>query len=225
MRSARNGSTVSTTSAKGSSEAPAPPAWLRRLWERMIAAYPHRWAPTMGESPQHPATLPDGSPHPYAGQLTVAGDTWARGLAGMTGEQMARGLESCVNSGKEWPPSLTEFKMRALDIPSFAEVAADSARENARRMPFTLAVFQRIDPWSYRHAPELVAEKLLKRAYDDTVEAVMRGEPLPEPLPEVEHKPAPPKPSNPDVARTAIEQIRAMLRPPAADETPPETPA
>jgi hypothetical protein len=179
----------------------------------------------MGESPQHPATLPDGSPHPQAGQLTVAGDTWARGLAGLSGEQMARGLEACINSGKEWPPSLTEFKMRALDIPSFAEVATDSTRKNERRMPFTLAVFQRIDPWSYRHAPELVAEKLLKRAYDDTVEAVMNGEPLPAPLPEITSEPAAPKARSPEVARAAIDQIRGMLRPPADDATPPETPA
>jgi hypothetical protein len=213
---------VSTTPAKASSEPPAPPVWLRRLWERMISAYPHRWAPTMGESPQHPATLPDGRPHPKAGQLTVAGDTWARGLAGFTGEQMARGLEGCINSGKEWPPSLTEFKMRALGIPSFSEVAADSARENARRMPFTIAVFQRMDPWSYRHAPETGAEKLLRRAYDDTVEAVMNGASLPDPLPEITHQPAAPKARTPEVARAAIDEILTMLKP-AADAEP-ETP-
>lgn len=199
------------TCASAASCEPTRPDWLRRLWERMIAAYPNRWAPSMGESPQHP----DGS-------LTVAGDTWARGLAGLSGQQIARGLEGCLASTSGWPPTLAEFKAKALGIPSFAEVTADSANAGARRMPFTIAVFQRIDMWSYRHAPELVAEKLLKRAYDDAFEATMRGEPLPEPLPEVEHKPdpAPAKTRDPEVARAAIDQIKAMLRP---DEDEPTT--
>ena len=213
---------MSSTTAKVSSE-PTPAVWLRRLWERMTSAYPFKWAPAMGDSPQHPATLPDGSPHPQAGQLTVAGDTWARGLAGLTGEQIGRGLEGCINSGNPWPPTLTEFKARALDIPSFAAVSADSANAGARRMPFTTEVFRRIDLWSYRQAPEIVADKLLKRAYDDVFEDVMRGLQLPAPLPEIEHddEPTEPPKRTPAVAQSAIAEILRMLKndaPPAPSE-------
>lgn len=222
MRIARSESTVSSTTAKASSE-PTPAVWLRRLWERMTSAYPFKWAPAMGDSPQHPATLPDGSPHPQAGQLTVAGDTWARGLAGLTGEQIGRGLEGCINSGNPWPPTLTEFKARALDIPSFAAVSADSVNAGARRMPFTTEVFRRIDLWSYRQAPEIVADKLLKRAYDDVFEDVMRGLQLPAPLPEIEHddEPTEPPKRTPAVAQSAIAEILRMLKndaPPAPSE-------
>lgn len=205
LPSASSASTASMTDAKASSAdaiaPPTPPAWLRRLWERMAAAFPSRWTPSMGETPQHP----DGS-------LTVAGDTWARGLAGLTGEQLARGLEMAIAASTGgWPPTLPVFKAWCLGIPSFAQVKADLLRKDAERMPFTVAVWRRLDPWSYRHAPELVADKLLERAYQDVHEAVMRGEALPQPEPALEHKPEPPKPRNPEVAKACMAEIRERL--------------
>lgn len=189
------------TSEKACADQPrAPDAWLRRLWERMAAAFPSRWTPTMGESPNRE----DGS-------LTVAGDTWARGLAGLNGEQLGRGLEAALACATGWPPTLPVFKAWCLGIPSFAQVKADLCRTNADRMPFTVAVWRRVDAWSYRHAPELVADRLLERAYQDVHEAVMRGEPLPQPEPVIEHKPEPPKPRSPEVAKAAMAEIRERL--------------
>lgn len=169
----------------------------------MTATYPGRWAPTMGDSPQHA----DGS-------LTVAGDTWARGLAGLNGAQLARGLEACLAASSGWPPTLPEFRAKALGIPTFSEVAADLVRnKGAQRMPFTVAVWRRVDEFSYRHAPELVAEKLLNRAYQDVFDATMRGEPLPEPLPEVTRQEPEPKPRTREAARAAIDECLAILKP------------
>jgi hypothetical protein len=178
----------------------APDAWLRRLWERFMAAFPGTWAARMGESPQR-----------ADGTLTVAGDTWARDLAGLSGPQLARGLERALASCKEWPPTLPIFKAWCLGIPSLSEVKADLCKTNAERMPFTVAVWRRVDPWSYRHAPELVADKLLERAYQDVHEAVMRGQPLPAPEPVIEHKPEPPKSRDPAVAKAAMAEIRERL--------------
>ncbi len=190
----------STSELASADQARAPDAWLRRLWERMAAAFPGRWTPTMGESPNR-----------EDGTLTVAGDTWARGLAGVTAAQLGRGLEMSLAAPGGWPPTLPIFKAWCLGIPSFAQVKADLARVDGQRMPFTVAVWRRLDPWSYRHAPELAADKLLLRAYEDQHEASMRGEPLPEPEVAIEHKPAPAPARDPVVAKTAIAEIRERL--------------
>ena len=74
------------------------------LWERMIHLYGHRFSAVFGER----AMRPDGS-------LTDVAHTWAGGLRGITGAQLAVGLRSCIESGTEWPPSLPAF--RAMCIP------------------------------------------------------------------------------------------------------------
>lgn len=185
------------TAAKPEPAEPLPAAYLRRIWERMIAAFPNRWAPSMGESPQT-----------TEGQLTVAGDTWARFLAGMTPDQLAKGLEAAVCSPSGWPPTLPEFKAKALGIPSFSEVKAQLADRGGTRHPFAIATWRRLDSWSYRQAPELVADKLLRCAYDDAHAAVMAGQPLPEPELQLTHAADPEKPPrDPAVARAALADL------------------
>jgi hypothetical protein len=61
--------------------------------------YPHKWASACGEA----AT--DGK-----GELTEVASTWARGLFGLQGKELAAGLERCVNIPDGWPPSLPKFK-------------------------------------------------------------------------------------------------------------------
>lgn len=41
--------------------------------------------------------------------LTEAAKTWASGMSGLTGEQVADGLRECVDCGEAWPPGLPEF--------------------------------------------------------------------------------------------------------------------
>lgn len=41
--------------------------------------------------------------------LTEAARTWASGLRGLTGDQIANGLRECVDCGESWPPTLPEF--------------------------------------------------------------------------------------------------------------------
>lgn len=47
-------------------------------------------------------------------------ETWGAGLAGLTGEQMKRGLSKCLYESPKWAPSLGEF--RALCEPPKVEV-------------------------------------------------------------------------------------------------------
>ena len=62
---------------------------MARLWIRMTRIYGHRWTSSFGETD-------DG--------------TWAKGLRGLSGEQIALGLSRCVVSGEAWPPTLPEFR-------------------------------------------------------------------------------------------------------------------
>ncbi len=73
------------------------------LWERMIHLYGHRFSAVFGER----AMRSDGS-------LTDVAHTWAGGLRGITGAQLAAGLRSCIESGTEWPPSLPAFRAMCL---------------------------------------------------------------------------------------------------------------
>lgn len=67
------------------------------LWEQMTYLFGHKFTSTYGES-----AVVDGV-------LTDVAKTWAIALTGITGEQIANGLEACVNKGEAWPPSLPEF--------------------------------------------------------------------------------------------------------------------
>lgn len=179
---------------------PTPAPFLRRIWERMAAVYPNKWRAAMGESPQD-----------AAGTLTLYGDTWAKGLAGLQPQQLAQGLEACITRADAWPPTLPEFRALCLGIPSLLEVREDLKREGAKRAPFTVLVGRRLSSWDYAQADARTGDRMLREAYDDAREAVMRGEPLPERLEEVAHDPEPYMPAPPERARELLAEARAKL--------------
>ena len=88
------------------------------LWERMIHLYGHKFSAVFGER----ATRPDGL-------LTDVAQTWAGGLRGITGAQLAAGLRTCIGSGNEWPPSLPAF--RAMCLPERVPRCHQDARARA----------------------------------------------------------------------------------------------
>jgi hypothetical protein len=170
---------------------------MAKLWRRMIEIYAHRWTAAHGESVEA-----DGS----------SAGTWAKGLSGISGQQLAAGLEACIVRADAWPPTLPEFRAMCIGIPSLAEVRADLRRTDAERAPFTALVWRHLDGWAYRHADGAKAERLLAEAYATAREAVMRGEPLPEQLLVVEHKaPEPIKRADPEAARAHLDAMRAEL--------------
>ena len=167
---------------------------MRTLWRRMAEIYGQRWTAAYGED-----------------AVSGAGDTWAKGLVGITPQQLARGLEACITRADPWPPTLPEFRALCLGIPTLLQVREDLARADTERHPFTVLVWRHLDGWAYRHADKHGAERMLREAYADAREAVMRGEPLPEPVPAVEHQPEPPKPADPAVAKACMADIRERL--------------
>jgi hypothetical protein len=126
----------------------------------MAAIYGHRWTSAYGDDPKG-----------------MSGDTWGAGLHGMTGVQLARGLEACVASSDPWPPTLPEFRAMCLGIPSFPAVSMDAAKVQ----PFTCLVWSHLDGHLSRMASADKASKMLRDAYEIAREHVMRGGELPDP--------------------------------------------
>lgn len=86
------------------------------LWTRMGEIYGHRWISAYGE-------YGDGE------RASSTVETWRKGLTGVTPEQIARGLKTCLERGADWPPTLPEF--RAMCKP----VRAPYHQKFARALP------------------------------------------------------------------------------------------
>lgn len=70
---------------------------LINLWERLNHIYGHKFSSAFGESA-------------FDGKgVTETARTWASGLRGVSGDEIAAGLRECVDSGESWPPALPEF--------------------------------------------------------------------------------------------------------------------
>lgn len=180
----------------------------------MTAALPGRWALAMGASPHPVVTGSDGKETIDRTKLTRAGETWAAGLGGLSADQLGAGVRAVSMTWAEpRAPMLGEFRALCLGVPTLADVRAELLQRDVRRSPFAIMVGRRLDHYQWRHADQRDADRMLREAYLSAREAVMAGEPLPELLPEIAHVEAAPKPApNPEVARVAIESIRAMLR-------------
>lgn len=167
--------------------------------------YAHRWTSPHGESPDLP---------------TSSAGTWAKGLAGMTGEQLAAGLKACIVRADPWPPTLPEFRALCLGIPGLSEVRRELATPDAPRSGFAVLVWSLLDSYAYRRAEGRAAERLLGEAYDEARERVMRGEPVPPPyVPLPPPAPRPVVPASPEVARAALAELASLF--PAEPPPPP----
>ena len=147
----------------------------------------------------------------------VAGDTWAAVLAGLSGEQLARGLREVVKLGSDWPPSAPRFRMLCLDIPTLAAVRQEFKNaDGAHRSPFARKLWQFIDSYQLGRADQDKADRMFRDAYDLTREHVMNGGALdPAPVAALEtEKPAAPKPATPEKVRRHLEEIDRLLNPP-----------
>ncbi len=164
---------------------------MRTLWVRMAEIYGFKWSSAYGENPNAGAAV-----------------TWAKGLAGLSGRQLADGLAACIASAEPWPPTLPQFRMMCLGIPPFDAVRADTGKQDG----FTRLVWQYLDGHRYRLASADKADKLLLAAYSRAKEAVMRGAELP-PAPEahISHEVARPAPATRDQVARHMDDIAREL--------------
>jgi hypothetical protein len=164
----------------------APASWLRRLWERMTALYGHAWLSVHGPSPQS-----------SDGTLTIHGETWSKVLSGLSGTQLGHGLEACITSGREFPPSAPRFRSMCLQLPSFISLKAqfDAVRYQEKDAgPFARLVCQFLNYDSYRYGDKKTSDKALKEAYELASEQLMRGGSYPpEPVAAISNAPVKPR--------------------------------
>lgn len=172
-----------------------------KLWVLMGDAFGSKWTSQHGE--------------------TDAGGTWAKGLAGLTGADVARGMAILVNSGADWPPALPEFK--AMCVPGPEQVGApavDDAYREACRNAHPAASRRWSHVVVFHAAIETGLPLLLvggadrsrtrfEREYSRAIKRFIDGESL-HAIPD-DDAPALVKLSDPAVAKSNIEAMRKLL--------------
>ncbi|WP_052772744.1 hypothetical protein [Luteimonas sp. FCS-9] len=121
------------------------------------------------------------APQDDNGALTLAGEVWREGLVGITGPQLARGLQRCILSHPEWPPRIGQFRALCMDVPTLTELRLELRADATVRSPFARLVWEHLDPYQYRMTDARHADRLLAEAYAVAREHVLRGGALPEP--------------------------------------------
>lgn len=168
----------------------------------MAAIYGHRWTSAYGER------CDDDD-----GVLTLPGDTWQRGLAGVGEQRIGVGLDGCLMSADPWPPTLPAFRAMCFAVPSFPAVLM-VFRGRSTPTPFSRLASQFIDGYRMRQADVDKADRMIRDAYDLAREHVMAGGALPEePVALIEKEAEPEhKPANPETAREHLDRMAALLR-------------
>ena len=146
-----------------------------RFWQRMAAIYGHKWTSAFGDSPFNDQ-----------GVMTIAGDTWQRGLTGISESAIAKGLQAALTSADGWPPTLPAFRALCFDIPAFSVVRREACGIN--RSGFTTVALSFLDLYRWKHTDQDKADRLLKEAYEEAVIYVIEGGQLPEPTLAIRHE-------------------------------------
>lgn len=135
--------------------------------------YGHRWVSSYGE-------VDDG--------------TWLTGLQDVTPEQLAMGVQHCLQRGEAWPPSLPEFRKRCRPRPQDLGIAheLEAYREAVKGVaPFTYHTWshpvvyhaaQAVGSWELLHLPESKTFPRFRDAYFAMVERFMQGEGMTAPV-------------------------------------------
>jgi len=195
LPSAPNALPVKPSNAKPpATPAPVSITAIATVWTRMAEIYGTRWTSGFGADPS-----------------TGAGSTWAKGLAGITAQQLGAGLTACIAAADPWPPTLPEFRARCLGVPSLAQVS-NELRNGGDRSGFTVLVGFKLDGYRYRGASASDADRMVREAYELAREHVMRGGEVPEPAATALPPPAKvPEVVDRDAARAALERAAAEL--------------
>lgn len=168
----------------------------------MAAIYGPRWSSAYGERCDE-----------TDGKLTVAGDTWQRGLSGVGEKSIGVGLNACVLATDSWPPTLPAFRAMCFGIPSFASIKYELAHSKTERSAFGRQAWFFLDAYRFARSDVEHADRLLREAYDLTCEYVMQGMPLPaEPVALIEEEKQVHVPASPDTATEHLAKMAALFQ-------------
>lgn len=138
---------------------------LDNLWIKMSEMYGHRWTSNFGVSAD-------------------PGHSWASVLKGLTGQQIANGLNTLVEKGHEfdWPPPANVFRAMCLQVaglPSEAQ-AWDEARAGMYSHPAVRIAAEATSTFDLHTAKN--SDKALRQRFERNYAIVMRraqtGQPL-----------------------------------------------
>jgi hypothetical protein len=109
----------------------------------------------------------------------IAAVEWGATLAGVTWEQIMRGMAMDKLRSSTWPPSSTLFLAMCREIPEFNTVKLEINMPNTTRTRFGALVWSYIDPFQYRQSTVEKANHLLREAYELARTYVIDGGELP----------------------------------------------
>lgn len=138
---------------------------LDNLWIKMSEMYGHRWTSNFGVSAN-------------------PGHSWASVLKGLTGLQIANGLNMLVEKGDEfdWPPPANVFRSMCLQVPGLPSEAQawDEARAGTYSHPAVRIAAEATSTFDLHAADN--GDKLLRQRFERNYAIVMRraqtGQPL-----------------------------------------------
>lgn len=177
---------------------------MEKLWELMTSMYGHKWTSAHG--------LDDGN------------GVWARAMGGITGAQIAHGMQRCLDQKLEWPPSAPQFRSMCDAAPADFGLpeerkAFNEACRNAHPAMAGIAKWSHDAVYHAAHETGFYnlntlnhkdSSKLFSRNYAIAVRMVMSGEKLramPLALPErVDAR------VTPEVGQSALEKIKMQLK-------------
>ena len=142
-----------------------PQALLDKLWVKMTEMYGHRWTANFGEKAD--------SDH-----------SWASVLKGITGQQIANGLNALVEKPDEfdWPPPANVFRAMCLQVPGLPSEAQawDEARSGKYSHKAVKIAAEATSTFDLRSGRS--NDKALKQRFERNYAIVMRraqtGQPL-----------------------------------------------
>lgn len=142
-----------------------PQALMDKLWIKMAEMYGHRWTSSFGVSAD-------------------PGHSWATVLKGLTGEQLAIGLNELVERASEfdWPPPANVFRSMCLQVPGLPSEAQawDEARAGTYSHPAVRIAAEATSTFDLHTAKN--NDKALRQRFERNYAIVMRraqtGQPL-----------------------------------------------
>ena len=138
---------------------------LDSLWIKMSEMYGHRWTSNFGVSAD-------------------PGHSWASVLKGLTGQQIANGLNTLVEKGDEfdWPPPANVFRAMCVQVPGLPSEAQawDEARAGTYSHPAVRIAAEATSTFDLHTAKN--SDKALRQRFERNYAIVMRraqtGQPL-----------------------------------------------
>jgi len=111
----------------------------------------------------------------------TAPELWRRGLAGLSGEDLARGLRRLVHGGAVFLPTLGEFRTMCqptpeeLGLPSEAEAYQAACSANWRLHPAVWHAAKAVGVYALRHDAEVKTRPAFAKAWAMVVDQVRAG--------------------------------------------------